>query len=1160
VPFVAFDDNSRQNLEALVAALQEGGVAAFIGAGLSAPPIPAWSGLHQLMQTAAGVTPPRPFEPDVAPSDFMDFRDLITPDEFLSVLKREYGRPVADVPAPYKLLDQIDGIECLLTTNYDEFLASTAMLYDPRAQISIYRTALRRTARYVYLHGRAKTAAGAEDLVVCEDDYAKAYEGTNQPGIILNYYLMAPILFVGCSMKDPDILQILKRWSRLRYTQALRPGPEPFAILAAKPDMASPGESLEVAVARETRRLRTQYGIRTIWYEWDEQHTKLRSLLEELRFMVRPRPLAPWFLAQIADIEALARLTDPSADDQARVIDMIRTVPEAARMFFRSATSPAWADALRDAGLLTAVAEPHVGPDGSVTALPWTAAPYIQRIADVRPDIILTVIKELQHTTNWHVHSALSDSLMRVPDSTILDALPVLIEWMDGPYRLSEYIGHDLVSLIEVLTTRGSYNVAMSVLSAITNVREGQRTSSVQLIIEDYEQDRLKQPLARLIDSAPEAAYRLLHERLRTALEIRAARRRTPSFWWRAAIEEHRENNIGMEVTLNFLLNGTRDALTAWVEQTPGMVSGEISRLLTTDDVDRRLGLYICHRIPELISENSELIIVEDSFFDRTSFHEIMVILRDRFSFLPDSSRDLVHRLVAQGPPVADSESPQDHEQSVDRWRYYSLAAIPEDFHTEDEPGWFAALLRRWPQPDDSFVLVFKPVVTWGSPDDDVDLRVARSAGMPVLIQKLRQIEDSWQGLTDLVKEDPDGMLALAPILERNDIGRAWPYLEAYVQLAKDNVSFSWGPLIDLADRTVVETRSDDDSAEWAVTSMLRGGSGYRLSGVPDGLLGRSVAISVRVLTNRFRPLEEHANSEGDLTSHQLNAPAGRAADTILICLWRELVARNGNLGQFPDEIGRILDSAVRDGWGGLELRHALGQFAWVVDRSVPGWISGQLATLYPSGEDEACLGARRAFLAGYLYSGHLADDLMQVLVPMYQDAIADSGREVPQLLGDRMLVTRLMEHIVIGWLKDVRGFGFDGLLGDLVDTATDDNLAQIAWYLWKEYGDADVEFRAQLWPKMDEYWTRRTEALRTLGATERSRELTRLAEWADRVERPLAEMEERLRVSIDHLDRHATMESLLETLAARGADEWEPASRLLERLVDRWAGVTDVY
>ena len=81
--------------------------------------------------------------------DFQDFRDILTPDEFLRVLKSQYGRPVADVPASYKLLDEIDGVDCLLTTNYDEFLASTAMLHDRRPLISIVTTHVRPPAAEV---------------------------------------------------------------------------------------------------------------------------------------------------------------------------------------------------------------------------------------------------------------------------------------------------------------------------------------------------------------------------------------------------------------------------------------------------------------------------------------------------------------------------------------------------------------------------------------------------------------------------------------------------------------------------------------------------------------------------------------------------------------------------------------------------------------------------------------------------------------------------------------------------------------------------------------------------------------------------------------------------------------------------------------------------
>src|SRR6185295_14775867 len=116
--------SSMANFNALVAALGQGPVTAFIGAGLSASMQPTWRGLHADLQREAGSEPVRGFDADFAPADFADFRDVLGAERYLGILKQMFAGVVADYPDHYRLLDEINGFEQLITTNYDEFLAT----------------------------------------------------------------------------------------------------------------------------------------------------------------------------------------------------------------------------------------------------------------------------------------------------------------------------------------------------------------------------------------------------------------------------------------------------------------------------------------------------------------------------------------------------------------------------------------------------------------------------------------------------------------------------------------------------------------------------------------------------------------------------------------------------------------------------------------------------------------------------------------------------------------------------------------------------------------------------------------------------------------------------------------------------------------------------
>ena len=80
------DDRSQQHFEALLLALEAGGVAAFIGAGLSMGAKPNWESLHEKFRVQAGVSDGYRFRSLSAPADFSIFREESgEPDFFRSV-------------------------------------------------------------------------------------------------------------------------------------------------------------------------------------------------------------------------------------------------------------------------------------------------------------------------------------------------------------------------------------------------------------------------------------------------------------------------------------------------------------------------------------------------------------------------------------------------------------------------------------------------------------------------------------------------------------------------------------------------------------------------------------------------------------------------------------------------------------------------------------------------------------------------------------------------------------------------------------------------------------------------------------------------------------------------------------------------------------------
>ena len=180
----------------------------------------------------------------------------------------------------------------------------------------------------------------------------------------------------------------------------------------------------------------------------------------------------------------------------------------------------------------------------------------------------------------------------------------------------------------------------------------------------------------------------------------------------------------------------------------------------------------------------------------------------------------------------------------------------------------------------------------------------------------------------------------------------------------------------------------------------------------------------------------------------------------------------------------------------------------------------------------------------------------MQTLRALYAAVIPDLGREEPLYLDDRRLTkTPFTQHIVVGWLWDLDGFGLDGLLGELLGAADQETLENIVWFLGSQYSDSsDAGQRADLWEKMDVYWQHRVEAARSLTINERSGELTRFCLWVRDTDVPLPAIEERLVFSIAHMEPGLQLYALLEGLTKRAASEPAAVSRVLRNVVYRWS------
>ena len=942
-----------------------------------------------------------------------------------------------------------------------------------------------------------------------------------------------------------------------------------YAILAARQerDSLTAGQSFSDFILIETDRLRAK-GIRPIWYLPDDTHTRLFQILQQLQTDTRNLGITGidqaltldiniLFLDRAQRLEELGAIETPTPEQRQEVTDLIRSLPELARHFFQHARGLGWYDALLDRGILELVAEPRPDAEGRMRLVTWSTAPYIEHIAERRPDAVTEMCIRLGSTKNWHAQSTLSRLAPCLQDEQLRTVLPIFYAWLGSNNWSVELLASNLIDLLGEVYRRGSNEVALEMLAALLTPRRG--SASLTLPVDRTSIERLRPLVQRFIRAEPAVTYGILKPITMAALEFFSA-----SGTWisRPAIEEHEQNHLFFDVELHALISFIRDALVAWAEEASQGATQELDVLLTSDEeLLRRLALHALLRVPALLQAVKMPLFKSESFFSPGSFHETAQLLHEQFSEMTAAQQSLVHRLIELGPSRPNSRPSTEWQQIIDSWRWHYLWVIPEEHLTAAEHDYRAALSASRLPPEELFFLAYSsPVTSWGDSGGFEPAVTLAEEGILGLLTKLRAHDVSWESLGTLVRSDPEGMLELAQYLDRTDFERCGPFLNAYEELMKGETAFSWAPFLQLAERIVPEPPGAPDMPEWAVARLLKEGITNRASGIPDNALARSLCVVLRLIEGLTRPLTSELTGTADLTTEQLNTAAGQAADALMYYLWRRGVAlERGAARVVPADVSDCVTKALNEGWGGIEMRHALGQYYRWLEWYQPGWVATHMSSLVPTGASVFATNAKTAFLQGYLCVSQLLFPVMTTLVPLYRDALESANSDTSSYMA-RMNADLLAEHILVGWLDDIEGFRQEELLSLFWRTADDRSLDHAAWFLWRQVQQTEGVSRDKLRDRMNWYWEQRTVTLQSMLVTERRTECDRFCAWPKELGLSVAEAEQRLLVAIRHLNSGYGQQLLLEYLSDRGEHEPEAAARLLYDLVHTWAPDPEMY
>ncbi len=1189
-------------------AIRDGNASVVIGAGLSIQAgLPGWESLVEEL-ASRGSASTIGFNPYYASDIIDEIRESLGVD-YVSSLRELLDPPGLALPASYRALGDVP-FKRFATTNIDELLYTLAVAVHGRRDETIYEYPARdiEGKRYLYLHGRLRSAVDGHSLVLGSIDYDRAYDLRPGPARhVLNILLEKPVLFVGTSLEDPMLRPLLREIHKSiaidrkigdRTASRIRIKPPWFALLPANPKILmrvaaerfdllskrlSPDEFRSILIDNAKHRAKELDPVQVIWYEYDRTHSNLRYLIERLQSMAESPNLSrrDHFLALAPELEGLGRTTDPTPAQIERIRLLLRV--EANRHHFFRHASPTWLPILWDSMALTNFPEPETGEDGNVYVSGWDAGAFVTSSASAFPDVALEIVNHVR-TQNWLAISDLARTLHKLPRSMVPLTLESVDCWLSSTFVRSSTVGSILLDLIQSLTTEEEWSAALQLFAVLAQWKiSDQQDIEPRLHAYEY-QVLITDPGRRLSKQSPIEVLTILEKELRRVLE------RSSPYFSRAAIEDSDQDMFPSE--FDWLVIGIRDALLDLADLDDTELVRKLDQLLKDQyPLFRRLALFVLTEKPYFISRVDSDRVLPPDIFDYHAYHEQMRFLRIRFLELPNALQTRVHKSVSAWQDQAEVSDHRELDERLMR-AWLVLNVLPIDVLTERERIQKEVLDNRFGPPEHPLFLSYSSglLEPARAPATALDLQMQyEQEGLDGLLDMLRhpdkffqldwpfEADLLWGELAANIVKDPNKYLTIAARLELDDFPAAWRYLHAYEEASRQGEMFPWKPLVDACYRLAHDSKSSH--AYLSLARLIRRAAWDRTNPVEIQDLDVLEQAAVTILGKTATPLSSASSISNGLPEHQLNSAAGASADAVMGILHKRTLESSNDqemITPFPERIRlhpaseRIVNHGVDTGWGGLELRFAIGEHLPLLLWAYPGWLKERLSKLLPCSLDAAAdLGAWRGFWSGYLETRHLYELIMSLLCEAYAIVTADSLSSVPRILTstDNLGTPRgaLARHLSVAWLRGYQGFGLDGILGTYVEHASDETRAKLTRQLVGALREAnsteDREWGDRVASVLDAYWEERVHTLsQTLGDGESSKELSAFVHWLPDTPKGLEDVESRLSVMIRHLKSGFEFHEVSEFLLKHVHQRPSITARLLFLLTDKFIRSPEVY
>jgi hypothetical protein len=748
-------------------------------------------------------------------------------------------------------------------------------------------------------------------------------------------------------------------------------------------------------------------------------------------------------------LDDLVKTITPTQSEVDRLKSHIPNNRVAHEYFFKKIDSPLWLPLLNDSDFFAQPPAPEKDIEGEGVRYPtWPVLIYLQKVALVSPDLTTQILSKIPETENGIVKASMIEITILLPKEKKLDLIACVKKWMNPNSQF--FSSMKSTGLIKSLATDKEIDAALTLSRELlefipdpTAPKPIEGTDWIpsrepRTIIDKWQYARfLQDDFPDIAQQDPLKALTLLCDLLTRFYDLsHTGKTEEPpedySYISRPLIETsdhlHRDDvdDSLMGAILTVSING--------IKEDPTFLEKSISELKKQKwPVFNRIILYLLSKYPSVNPDLTISHVLSTEFLDNPNYgYEYPLLLNNGFNLLTPEQKKAIFDFIEKAEVIkeristrTEPTSAENSKKIVRGWQRDKLSIIASHLEGDRKKDYETMVVDLGKAEDEESRHRRSGVFV--GPVSDVNAERISKMTLDEFIELLKTWQPkkgdfgfgpSKEGLgreiAASVKKEPAQFSTYAMSLINLDPTYVRNYLQAFAEIAQNDIPFEWKAIVDLGlwiseqpreipERVVGDVFDEDVDWGWtrrAVISLIS--NGLNSNSIPYELHEKVWKI-IAILTDDPNPApEQELTRDGTLTEDAygltINTVRGEAMTAVVeYGLWITRLIDNLPEDKRPTlkgfallpNIQSILEKHLKSD-PSIAVRAIYGRyFPWILHLG-HDWTLGHIKDIFPTGGFNTPL--YDAAWETYITYVSVYNDVFEILRDQYMDAVKNLG------------------------------------------------------------------------------------------------------------------------------------------------------------------------